>query len=142
MAWSVAFAGDGKYAALIGESGLEVHPLPEMPAAALVTESRRGRRWPFHHADQIRPLVEAELQLFEKVRPDVVVFDHRYTAGISAEAARVPRVSITNLWWTPYSAVAMGLPETHPLFAACPALGFIRRLEEKYQISVPTFCHA
>ena len=125
--WRAVFGGAGKYAELIRQAGLDCRALPEMPASELVTESRRGKRWPFHSAGQIRPFVEAELALVRETKPDVIVFDHRYTAGISAEIAAVRRVSITNLWWTRYDATGMGLAETHPLFAACPTLRFIRR---------------
>jgi len=125
--WFVAFGGEGRYARLVSGAGIEVKPLPEMPATALVRESRSGRRWPFHSADQIRPFVAAEVECMKKFHPDVVVFDHRYSAGTSAEVMRIPRVAITNLWWTPYDTIGMGLPETYPLFIAMPRLRFIRR---------------
>lgn len=122
-----AFAGAGKYAGLVREAGFEIHDLPEMTANRLVAESRRGRRWPFHSAEQVRPFVAAELELLRRLQPALVVFDHRYTAGISAEIAGLKRVSITNIWWTPWDAAGMGLAETHPLFAGFPRLRFIRR---------------
>jgi UDP:flavonoid glycosyltransferase YjiC (YdhE family) len=121
------FAGAGKYARLVREAGFEVHDLPEITANQLVAESRRGRRWPFHSPEQVRPFVAAEMQLLRRVQPALVVFDHRYTAGISAEIAGLKRVSITNIWWTPWDAAGMGLAETHPLFATFPRLRFIRR---------------
>jgi len=123
----VHFAGAGKYERLVREAGFKVHQLPEMSAAELVRESRRGRRWPFHSTGQVRPFVDAETQLLRRLQPRLVVFDHRYTAGISAEIARLARVSITNIWWTPWTAAGMGLAETHPLFARLPRLRFIRR---------------
>lgn len=126
--WRVTFAGAGKYARIASEAGFEVRRLPEMPARELVSESLRGKRWPFHDEEQIRPFVEAETALFREVRPDAVVFDHHYTAGISAEIAEIPRISITNIWWTPYDATKMGLPETHPVFLAMPRLAFLRRI--------------
>jgi len=124
--WSVSFAGAGKYENLVTAAGLEVRALPEMAASELVRQSRRGRRWPFHSPEQVRPFVAAELKLLESLRPAVVVFDHRYTAGTSAEILRLPRASITNLWWTPYDATGMGLPETHPIFVSAPWLSFVR----------------
>jgi hypothetical protein len=125
--WGIHFCGAGKYERIVREAGFDVKPLPEMPAEGLVAESRRGRRWPFHSPAQIRPFVEAELSCLEEAPVDVVVFDHRYTAGISAEIAGLPRVSITNIWWTPYDATGMGLAETHPVFASLPRLRFLRR---------------
>ncbi len=128
MGIEAAFAGAGRYAGLPAEEGFAVYDLPEMSAAELVKQSRRGRRWPFHSARQLRPFVLAEVDLLRRLKPRLVVFDHRYTAGMSAEIGGLPRVSITNIWWTPWDATGMGLAETHPLFAAAPRLRFIRRL--------------
>lgn len=125
--WEAIFAGAGRYQRLVSEAGFECRMLPEMSAPELVQESRRGSRWPFHDCEQIRPFIRAELDLYRAVSPDVVVFDHRYTAGTSAEIAEIRRIAVTNVSWTPYVRDGMGLAETHPLFNRAPSLRFLRR---------------
>jgi UDP:flavonoid glycosyltransferase YjiC (YdhE family) len=58
--------------------------------------------------------VDADVDCFEKVEPDLVVGDMRWTLKISSDVARVPYVSIQNAFWTRYRSVPFPAIDSHP----------------------------
>lgn len=49
----------------------------------------------------LRPLVRAWLELFELLKPDLLLFDHSPTALLAARALSIPKVIISNCFVTP-----------------------------------------
>lgn len=94
-----------------------------------------GRRWPLatidkeealrkvergtrpYEANVLAGYVEAELELLDQVRPDLVVGDFRLSLPISARVRRVPCATLINAYWSPY-AVRDGFPmPDHPIIS-------------------------
>jgi UDP:flavonoid glycosyltransferase YjiC (YdhE family) len=83
-----------------------------------------------YEAGELRRYVQDDLALIERVRPDVVVGDFRLSLSVSARLAKVPYATVTNAYWSPFSAdrdlpmpvlpVTRALPLSlaRPLFAA------------------------
>ena len=67
--------------------------------------------------------VEDDLRLMEKVKPDVVVGDLRLSLGVSAPFAKLPYISLTNAYWSPF-ALDKVIP--FPSFAMIRSLGLQR----------------
>jgi MGT family glycosyltransferase len=64
-------------------------------------------------------MLDAEVALFERLRPDLVVADFRPTIGISARECGVPVASLLLSHWTPrYAADPEWVPRSYPAFAA------------------------
>jgi UDP:flavonoid glycosyltransferase YjiC (YdhE family) len=87
----------------------------------LVFEDFPGQRWPIatidkeealrkvergtrpYEANVLASYVEAELTLFDRVQPDLVVGDFRLSLPISARVRRVPCATLINAYWSPYA---------------------------------------
>jgi UDP:flavonoid glycosyltransferase YjiC (YdhE family) len=74
---------------MVQTAGFEAHPVPEVPGAIFRTD--RGFQW-LTREHFIQNLV-VEQGILADVNPDVVVFDFRFTTGMSARLAGLPSVS-------------------------------------------------
>lgn len=110
----VVFAGEGQYMRLPRDAGFRVAPVATLDPDRVLACSRSGRanwydyRW-------TRTCVEAELALFDKEDPDLVLGDFRLSLSTSCELASVPLAVTLNAAWTDYYTVRIRAPEHHPL---------------------------
>jgi len=75
--------------------------IPEFPKE--IYEKNLKNNNPFVYTQKIiEEFVRAELNLYRKVKPDLIVYDARFTARISAEIAGIKTISICNANMTPY----------------------------------------
>ena len=61
----------------------------------------RGSR--IYSAATLASYVDAELSLFDRVRPDLVVGDLRWSLAVSAPHAGIPLASLINAYWSPFA---------------------------------------
>lgn len=99
----------------------------------LVFDGSAAQKWPLYTTDKEAALrrlakgermydektllryVEAELELLDAVRPDLVIGDFRMTLQVSAAHRQVPLATLINAYWSPY-AVRDSFPvPDHPL---------------------------
>jgi UDP:flavonoid glycosyltransferase YjiC (YdhE family) len=106
----VVFAGAGQYMRLPRELGFEIHPLYTIDPHGVLTRSRSGRVG-FYNENEIAACVGAELELYDRVRPDLVLGDFRLTAGTSCELASLPLAVVLNAAWTNYYTGRVRAPE-------------------------------
>ncbi|BAL23422.1 glycosyltransferase [Azoarcus sp. KH32C] len=52
----------------------------------------------------LRQYVPEDLELLERVKPDVVVGDFRLSLSVSARVAGIPYVALSNAYWSPYAS--------------------------------------
>jgi UDP:flavonoid glycosyltransferase YjiC (YdhE family) len=109
--YEVLFACGERYRTLVAEAGIPWYPIPTMPAEEFAQRLAVGR--PIFTLERLREYTRAEQELFARVSPDLVVGDFRVSLGISAAAARIPYVALTNAHWSPFSTRRFPLPE-HP----------------------------
>ena len=107
----VVFACGERYQKLLVDAGIPWHPIPTMPAEDFALRIATGR--PVFTLERLREYTRAEQELFARVAPDLVVGDFRVSLGISAMAAHIPYVALTNAHWSPFSTLRFPLPE-HP----------------------------
>ncbi len=96
--------------------------LPDIPAG----EGLRILRSLWKRPDErwLQAHVRAELELLDRVRPDLVVVDFRLTMFISARARRIPIVSLLGgRWLYPYAAKPYRAFRTAPAFWVRRLLG-------------------
>lgn len=106
----VLFASDGEYMKLPRDAGFDVLPITTIAPDRVLACSRTGRvNW--YDYDLIRDCVSAELRLFDRIEPDLVISDFRLPLSTSCEIAKIPLVAILNAAWTNYYSVRVKAPE-------------------------------
>lgn len=86
------FAVGAEQVEMLQTAGFETHLLPEVPGKVL--RAARDLRWMTH--EYVAQNVRNEQRVLADVRPDVVVYDFRFTTTLSAHLAGVPSVSIVH----------------------------------------------
>jgi UDP:flavonoid glycosyltransferase YjiC (YdhE family) len=71
-----------------------------------------------YEADLLERYVAEELALFERVRPDVVVGDFRWSLAVSATLAGIPCATMINAYWSPHAARERFPVPDHPIVKA------------------------
>lgn len=131
--FSVQFACSGPAADRVEQAGFHRIPVETRSKQELLDQLHKGGS--AFTTEGIRQYVEAEIPLFDALRPDVIVHDFRPSASISAELLGIPVVCLTNAVWTPYYARPLGPPESH-IFTRILGRRICRRLMPMAQKAV------
>lgn len=112
--FNIVFAGPKKYMEML-EGKYEVYNIfdfnPEYIMACI-----RATTLYFHSVKTLSDFLKAELNLYGKVNPDIVLTDSRFSCKISCKIANIPLVSLVSASWTRYSQLQRMLPETHSIY--------------------------
>lgn len=100
----IIFAGDSPKKAFIEKQGFQVVPIYEISPDILYGNIRSGKLQFVNNSD-IDRMIEADLALFDQVRPDIVLTDGRFTAPISCHIAGIKHAAIVNVSSTEYRAL-------------------------------------
>jgi len=97
------------------------HLLPEFERS--VYEEKLKRHNPFIYSRRlIEKFVKAELALYKKEKPNVIVYDWRLSVKVSATITGIPVVSVTNVDASPYYDISrIRFPLQTPLANVLPA---------------------
>lgn len=119
--YDVCFAcGPFDEVALLG-SGLEPLPLFTIDRRRALEKLERGER--LYETATLERYVDEELELFDHVRPDLVIGDFRLSLAVSARLRRIPFATLINAYMSPF-AVRESFPvPDHPIVSL---LGFAR----------------
>lgn len=101
---SVIFAGDSPGTALIEKEGFEVISCYEPDPAELYGNIRSGKL-KFATEETVVKMVEEDISLIYKTKPDLVLTDGRFSAMISTHIARVCHAAIVNVSSTEFRAL-------------------------------------
>jgi UDP:flavonoid glycosyltransferase YjiC (YdhE family) len=110
--WDVVFACDERYAHIARRAGLSYYPLRSIPTQVFLTRVHNAEM--LYKPAELEGYVKEELELFERIRPDVVVGDFRLSLSISSHAAGIPSVAMSNVHWSPNLRLPVPVPE-HPI---------------------------
>lgn len=89
------------------------HCLYTIPKAELFRAMEKGDR--LYDTRTLLRYVEADLELLDKVQPDLVVADFRLSMSVSAEKFGVPWATLVNAYWSPFARrVEFPVPD-HPI---------------------------
>lgn len=77
--------------------------------------------------------VQDDLQLLQAVQPDLVIGDFRLSLSVSARLQRIPYITISNAYWSPYvrqhyTVPSLPLTRALPIWLANPLFRLIRPL--------------
>ena len=93
----VHFAGHGTYLAVAGAAGFPTHELPYVTIEQVRIATRSRRLWTLFPEPLVQACIDAELALYRRLKPDVVLLDNRCTARTSSEHAGIRSVAILNV---------------------------------------------
>jgi UDP:flavonoid glycosyltransferase YjiC (YdhE family) len=98
---------------LFAGTDFERSPLYTIDKESGLERVEKGER--IYDAPTLTRYVEGELELFGRVRPDLVVGDFRLSLSVSASLSKVPLLTLINAYWSPY-ALREGFPvPDHPI---------------------------
>lgn len=115
---AVAFAGDGPYLSLVRDEGFDVHPCFTVPKERTLSLARRGLLvdpWWWHR--MVMRSIRSDVEVVERVRPQVVVGDMHWSLRAASLACGVPYVSVVNASWTNYFSHPIAALDGHLLTA-------------------------
>lgn len=100
----VLFAGESSKIAIIEREGFTVLPLHEPDPEELYGNIRSGKL-KFVSDAEIALMLEADIDLFRKIQPDLVLTDGRFSAPISTHICGIKHAAIVNVSSTEYRAL-------------------------------------
>jgi MGT family glycosyltransferase len=116
--YHVTLAGTPKFLqdpAVVPEAEFETYPIPDYEAEEGLEILRKVRKVPSKKF--LNEHIQAELQMLDRVRPDVVVNDFRLTLYISARLRNIPVISLVGgRYMYQYAAKPFKAPRTHPTY--------------------------
>lgn len=107
--YDIYLASNGRYNTLFPSLSVKLEKLYSISSDHFLEALAKGK--PLYDKKTLEKYVEDDLALFERVKPDVVVGDFRLSLSVSARVARVPYVSISNVYWSPYARQRYPVPE-------------------------------
>lgn len=137
MEYEILFAGEGAYMNMPKEEGFPVFPIKTLPPDRMLACARRSRlNW--YNYDLIKTLVAEELELFDQIKPDLVLSDFRLSLSTSCELANIPLAAIINASWTNYSSVRVKAPE-HLIYTKIFGKGLVTLFSPGFKNFILTF---
>ena len=107
--YDVLLAADPRYTSVIGAPAVPVRAIHTIPGAQFFAALDKGR--PIYHSRDLLQYVEEDRALIRDFKPEVVVGDFRLSLSASARLERVPYITVTNAYWSPYARVRYLVPD-------------------------------
>lgn len=104
----VVFARPPGFAWMTASSSFRNLDLDCQPAALFARRLERGA--PLYDYSTLRHYVEADLELIDRERPDVIVGDFRLSLSVSARISGIPYVTLCDAYWSPERPLRPALP--------------------------------
>jgi UDP:flavonoid glycosyltransferase YjiC (YdhE family) len=107
--YEVCLACDPRYNGLIGHPRFAIRPLWTISGKRFFGALAKGA--PIYDAKTLTAYVEEDSQVIDEFKPDIVIGDFRLSLDVSARLAKVPYVTITNAYWSPYARIHYPVPD-------------------------------
>lgn len=107
--YEIGLACDSRYDHLLTNLPARRFPLETIPSATFLAALAKGA--PIYSSQVFRNCVRDDLRVIQEFQPDVIVGDFRLSLSVSARVARVPYITITNAYWSPYARQKWPVPE-------------------------------
>ena len=101
----IAFAGHGKYLQVATWDGFQTFELPYIPVERVVEAVRSQKLWILYREAELEGFIDAELALYRRVQPDLVLLDNRPSARTSADIAGIPTAAVLNVHMSNYRQI-------------------------------------
>jgi UDP:flavonoid glycosyltransferase YjiC (YdhE family) len=107
--WDVYFFTPERYHRFLNDKIRNKGQLETLDPKAFLRSLSRGTL--LYTADTIRSYVRDELELFDRIKPDIVIGDYRLSLCVSAPTAHIPFVSLYNAYWSPHFNQLPNVPQ-------------------------------
>jgi UDP:flavonoid glycosyltransferase YjiC (YdhE family) len=108
--YEVFLATPPTYTKLLDTRDIRLEPLTSIPSEQFLRVLSRGR--PLYNYATLSRYLQDDLELLDRIKPDLVVGDFRLSLAVSAPLAGVPYAALTNAHWSPYAAIRqLPIPE-------------------------------
>ena len=107
--YTVCLACDSRFDTLFPDLPVERRPIYSISTQSFLTALAKGS--PLYRTATLRRYVQDDLALIRAWSPDLIVGDFRLSLAVSARAAGVPYLAITNAYWSPYARQDYPIPE-------------------------------
>lgn len=96
----IFFACSDRYSRFIVNQPWHTLPLHSISSQRFLQSLARGK--PVYDLPTLRCYLAEDIELIERVKPDMIVGDFRLSLSVSARLAGIPYATITNAYWSPY----------------------------------------
>jgi UDP:flavonoid glycosyltransferase YjiC (YdhE family) len=107
--YEIHLACDGRYRSLFEGLPFPVHSIRSIGSDQFQDRLMKGD--PLYSVSEVREYAKEDLRVIASVNPSVVVSDFRLSLSISARAAGIPFITVTNAHWSPYARPRFIVPE-------------------------------
>ncbi len=87
-------------------------PIKSIPSEQFINALASGAR--FYDKKTLSSYIKDDIELINKIKPDIIVGDFRLSLAISAPLSHTPYIALANAHWSPYSQENYPLPD-HPM---------------------------
>lgn len=101
--FEVVVACDRRYQRFLEREPWQTLPLNSISSPQFLRALARGS--PVYDVETLRRYVKEDIELIDRVEPDLIVGDFRLSLSVSARLAGIPYAAITNAYWSPYYPV-------------------------------------
>lgn len=105
-------ACDPRYRAAMGTVSVPLREIRTIPAQQFFRALSKGA--PIYAWQDLVRYVEEDRELIRSSKPDVVVGDFRLSLSASARLERVPYVTVSSAYWSPYARIKYIVPDVPP----------------------------
>lgn len=130
----IEFAGHGKYLPTAAQDGFITHELPYISVERVVEAVRSQKLWILYPEAELNTFIDAELDLYQRVQPDLVLLDNRPSARTSADIAGLPTAAVLNVHMSNYRRIPFF--SYRQLSGGLPGTGLADRLENAIERQV------
>jgi UDP:flavonoid glycosyltransferase YjiC (YdhE family) len=111
--YEVHFASSEFDPRIFGQTAFHKWQLFTMDKNKFLSSAEKGKS--FYTEKLLRQYVDADIQLIQAVKPDIIIGDARFSLAVSAPVCNVPYAALINAYWSPF-AVRDSFPmPDHPL---------------------------
>ena len=111
--YEVHFASSAFDSEIFSRTAFQQWQLFTMDKKAFLSSAQKGKS--FYTEKLLRQYVDADIQLIQAVKPDIIIGDARFSLAVSAPVCNVPYAALINAYWSPF-AVRDSFPmPDHPL---------------------------
>ena len=107
--YDVHLACDRRYRHLFETLPVTVHSIRSISSELFQDRLRKGS--PLYTIDELRTYVKQDLHLLADLNPNAVIGDFRLSLSVSARAAAIPYLTVTNAHWSPFAKPHFVVPE-------------------------------
>ena len=107
--YDVFFAVDPRYNNLFPELSEFRHDLWSIGSEQFLNALARGER--LYSPEVLERYVDDDLELIERLKPDLIVGDFRLSLSVSARLRNIPYAAISNTYWTTHSNNTYTVPQ-------------------------------